>query len=481
MIRRELFVGWIPNVAGRLSFSHIGKSSYPRRCQVENRGDAFGRRIAVAQERKLSDWLLPSWYFRALYGFSANWRFVLVARTVGDKFDAIARVQGEVLVFDGEDWDRLVSVGDETLSPADLFKAEVLPWASAARNGPDNAPLPEASLSALRRLSLFSFSVGIRRTGVLWLRPIYIASDVTFADDYVLEEHAPQSDDLRYLANQAFFFLKDISHNHRHHDPGSDTITEVGLVDHNRTWAISTHYRIHRKVVELRRSKDPEAFYGASGMLAYLSSLRKALQSLPRFERPRGPLSYNNAEIEASIKAETEVLKWRQTQINITKTAFPALSLALIALTGYEDGTFGGFLRKGAVAFSSNHPLRSIGILLVLLVIAPFYYQVLQVHRLPFIVHAKRILVTRAVTVHGIFWLLVSAFMFSTAALQLGLNHLLDQLWAGWLRRHAQGVSWALTLGALGLSTLTVYALPFWPTRHDLKRAMGSWLRTLRS
>lgn len=482
MIRSELFVGWIPNVAGRLSFSHIGMSSYPRRCRVENTGGPYGRRVAVAQERRLSDWLLPNWYFRALYGFSADWHFVFVARTVGDPFDHIARLEGEVMVFDKVDWRRYADSADgEPTAPCEVFDSEVMPWASEPRAMAAADTLPESALARLRESALFSFAVGVRRSGVVWLRSLAFASDLAFADDYASGAHAPTASEILHLANQVFFFLKDISHNHRHHHPGSDTITEVSRVDHRRTWAIATHYRIHRKVVEMRRSTDPEAFYGASGMLAYLSSLRKAVSTRAQKDQSRGPLSYNNAEIESSIKAETEVMRWRQAQTNITKTALPALALALVALTGYEPGTLGGTLREAARIFYGAHHFYSVGLLALMAFVAPFYYQIWHIHRAAPIVYAKRILVTRAVAAHGIFWLLVSAFMFCTAALLLALSAVFAQPWAWWARQHGQELSWILVSGAAGLSLLLIYALPFWPTRHDARRAFKHWWAGLRS
>lgn len=231
----------------------------------------------------------------------------------------------------------------------------------------------------------------------------------------------------------------------------------------------------------MRRSTDPEAFYGASGMLAYLSSLRKAVTTRAQKDQSRGPLSYNNAEIEASIKAETEVMRWRQTQKNITKTALPALALALIGLTGYDPGTLGGTLRAAAKTFYGAHQLYPAGLLALMAFVAPFYYQIWHIHRTAPIVHAKRILVTRAVAAHGIFWLMVAAFMFSTAALLLGLSAVLTQPWAWWGRQHGQELSWLLVVGAAALSLLLIYALPFWPTRHDARRSLAHWWTGLRS
>lgn len=480
MIRSEISIGWIPNVAGRLSFSHIGKSTYPRRCAVENTGNSLGRRIVVAQARRLSDWLLPNWYFRALYGYSADWHFVLVARTGGDRFDHISRLEGEVLIFDKTDWGRTIDLphGGGT-APADIVKSGLLAWARVPRSQSVD-PLPEEALERLRSSALFSFAVRVRRSGVIWLRPLSFASDLVFADDYLSEPHTPRPAEIRHLANQVFFFMKDISHSHRHHHPGSDTITEVGPVDPRRTWAINTHYRIHRKVVEMRRSSDPEAFYGASGMLAYLGSLRKAVTNKAQREQARSALNFNNAEIEGSIKAETEVMKWRQTQKNITKTAFPALAIALISLGGYEEGTLGSHMRNFATEFYSKHPIYSLGALALLVTLAPLYYQIWNLGRASPVILAKRILVTRPVAVQGVFWFILSGFMFLSSALLLALQSILHAPWADWGRAHAQELSWLILAASAGISLMCIYLLPFWPTRHDAGHALRDWFNGLR-
>jgi hypothetical protein len=228
----------------------------------------------------------------------------------------------------------------------------------------------------------------------------------------------------------------------------------------------------------MRRSGDPEALYGAMGILAYLSSLRKAAaRGYARLERPRGPLSYNNTEIESSIKSATEVVRWRQTQKNIAKTAFPALAIALVGMTGYERGTLGGFLRAAANEFFVRHPIYTLTLMVALAISAPFYYQLLHIHRLSPVLRAKRVLVTRTIAVHGVFWLIVSAFMFCTSILLFALKAVLAEPWAGWGRSHAQELAWIVVGGAAALSVLLIYALPFWPTRHDLFRAVAKRFR----
>jgi hypothetical protein len=141
----------------------------------------------------------------------------------------------------------------------------------------------------------------------------------------------------------------------------------------------------------------------------------------------------------------------------------------------------GGALRLFASQFFREHPLYALGLLTLFIGLAPFYYQIWHIHRAAPVVHAKRILVTRAVAVHGLFWLLVSGFMFTVAGTLLALQTLLAAPWATWGREHAQDLSWTMVVGSAGLSLLLIYALPFWPTRHDARRALSGWMARLRT
>lgn len=414
-MRGDLFVGWIPNVAGRLSFSHIGASDYPSKCLKVNYGTGRGRRLAVAQRRKLNDWLLPDWYLKFLYGYSSDWMFVLVAETAGDKFDQVARLEGEIFILDQQSWSSWQSGEAGPLTMRDHFVDNICAWARLSP--PTRSDKLDQDLNALRKESLFSFSVKIRRSGVLWMSPVYVASDIKFAPTYVKGETAPSAEDLSYVANQAFFFLKDISHKHQHHPNTSDTITELGKLDRRNSWVIQTHYRIHRKIIELRRSRDPKKLYNASGILAYLNALRKAAHFTTLTKR-RGPLTYNHSEIEQSLKSTLEVMKWHQTQMNIIRTAFPVLLIAIVGIAGYSNGELGYYIRALINSSLSNSPGRWIPVVALGMVFAPFYYGVWAANDLPIVVDAKRILVNLPRQLHSAMWAVGAAFFLTLAVAQ---------------------------------------------------------------
>lgn len=471
------YIGWIPNVAGRLSFSHIGASNFPTRCVWQNTGNAIGRRIAVAQKRRLADWLLPDFYFKVLYGFSATWRFVLVANSEADPTDQIARLKGEIFVLQESEWDRLFQTSnDELLTPKGVFEQITSNWARKRRNSRAKDELPGVLLQQLRSFSLFSFILCIRRSGVVGLKMNMSATGLAFADDYTDGERTPNSDDIAYIANQAFFFLKDISHIHRHHPPGTDTIVEVCEIDTRKTWAINTHYRIHRKVVEMRRSKSPKILYKTLGVLAYLSAMTKAVW--PHTGAKGKPVAYNNAEIESSIKADLEVRKLDQTQRNIIKTALPVLCIAFINITGYDKDDFGGNIRYIINNYSHTHPRQLLAVGLSFLLTVPFYYGIVEVHDLPFVIRLKRILVASNQTIHGVIWIVISLCAFGIALAELMLAHFAALPTAFLLRSHLRIWSWLAALLPMMIVCFLSYFMPFWATRRDLTHAVATALST---
>lgn len=478
-MRGNTFIGWIPNVAGRLSFSHIGSTNFPTRCLKNNQGNGFGRRLAVAQRRKLNDWLLPDWYFKFLYGFSSDWIFVFIGESCPDRFDQIARMQGELFVIEKCTWE-LIADHDGYVSLKDYFVGEFFPWVKERISELPSGRIPEKSAQHIREHSLFSYIVKIRRSGVLWMLPNHIASDIHFSEGYIQSEQPPSGNDVAYVANQAFFFLKDISHKHQHHHQSSDTITELGRLDKRHSWIAQTHYRIHRKIIELRRSSNPRKLYNASGILAYLNALKSAV-NFTAVTKHRGPLTYNHAEIEQSLKSSLEVMKWKQAQLNIIKTALPALSLAALGVMGYEEGSPGKTFRDVMISMVGDSSTRWVTVIALAAIAAPFYYGVWRVSELPIVVNAKRILVNIPKQAQSLTWFM-GFVLFATLALSQG--HIVQAcrsliLSAG-MEVNGEIISWAIVALSISITYIGISSLPIFVTTKDLLLRLWDILRNFR-
>ncbi len=188
--------------------------------------------------------------------------------------------------------------------------------------------------AVLDRLAVFVIKCEIARTGFVTLSESNRRRDVEFASS-VTDRPAPLDDKAaRYLCNQAYFFLKDIAHVHRHHHPRSDTITAAYASDREESWIRETQYSIHRRVVTLRRNASAMNLYDSLGIMAYMASFAKIVEESKASskEGAKIALQYNLPELESSIKASLESRRWVRVQTNLVLTAIPALLIALASL-----------------------------------------------------------------------------------------------------------------------------------------------------
>jgi hypothetical protein len=324
----------------------------------------------------------------------------------------------------------------------------------------------------LTRQAVISIECEIDRAGIATLSEKARRDNVEFAAS-VSDAPAPLNDvSARYLCNQAFFFLKDIAHVHRHHHHRSDTITAAYPSDRANSWVRETQYSIHRRVVALRRTPTPLNLYDALGIMAYMASFTKIATELGgKSEGIETALQYNTSEIENSIKASLESRRWNRTQFNLILTAIPALFLAMAAflkptLTLSPVVSNAPKTLFDATRFALEAALSPdlYGLLSVVLFFAfvPVVYGVFDPRRTIYILNIKRVITVwprdRQVTI----WLIVAG-MFFLAAAYLGYEA-------------ASGVStpklgWSV-LGGSVISLLTsIIGFPYIFTIPDL------WLR----
>jgi hypothetical protein len=105
----------------------------------------------------------------------------------------------------------------------------------------------------------------------------------------------------RYLAEQAYFFLRDMAHAHQHHEPQTDTL--LGLQDtdlHDEEWRNRLLFAMHYHVIAQRRARDPAALAHAQGVIAYAKSF-EALSN--RRLDPRELVKFEAEALNASVAA----------------------------------------------------------------------------------------------------------------------------------------------------------------------------------
>ena len=318
------FTGWIPNVAGRLSFSHIGQTKHPGPCRVYNEDDGVFRLVLCAQRRNLADALLAPGYFKFVYGFDPAWHFVFLASTEAEGDDSRARLKGHVYAFSKNQWlNGACSAVEDAISEAEVSFQECHANLDVSRQGEIH--------DELIKMASYYTPCELSRDGVTTLEDISSSKEVFFSTG--ITKAPAQVGDMasRYLANQSYFFLKDISHHHRHHHRRADTITVAHPSD-GGVWVRETQYGIHRRVIEKRRSRAPMVLYDALGVMAYLKSFRDLVKARNNKNWSDALGDYSLKETEDSLKSSLEKHRWNRVQWNLIFTAIPTLLLTLTAL-----------------------------------------------------------------------------------------------------------------------------------------------------
>lgn len=389
------YIGWIPNVAGRLSFSHIGQTRHPSSCRTLNEDDSVRRLVICVQDRALSDALVSGAYFKFVYGFDPKWTFALVGYSEPDGRDKRAKLSGKIYIFNRTRW--MNAVGSQR-SGEDLIE-QLMDAASSVIDEPGSIDTLIAGPLAiieeqLRSSAVYVCDCKLDRNGIAKLSEEARAEGLIFTPAVTQPARSLDQSAQRYFCNQAYFFLKDISHNHRHHHAKADTITAAYVDDEERSWVRETQYGIHRRVVKIRRSKSPQSLYDALGLMAYMKSFKAVVEELPRDAGKQYVEQYNLDETEDSIKATAEGRKWDRVQKNLILTAFPALLLGIAALLktpvpGAEDSIFDSVRIWLSVIYPNN--IKGVLAILATAILMPFVYGAVDITRLEVVQTAKRL------------------------------------------------------------------------------------------
>lgn len=278
------YVGWIPTVNARLSFRHIGEAIHPTRSVYANVITPAERYVLAYQRRNLSDALFqPITHF--LWGISGSFWFVLSAASNSAPLDS-TKLTGKVCIFKSKrDW-----------RGANENK---LRTAIRLLNDLRFALLPDrfAQMSrAFNKVNDYSFACAdvtidfiLDRDGtVLFGKPQFKDSELQYAS----EDYARQlgHDFGKWIVDQSYFFLRDLSHTHKHHAPTSDTI----LITQDRDrediqWRKNVIYSLYYHIIRTRRFGDAESQFQSLGVHAYCMSFKgicppEALRQIPRFD-----------------------------------------------------------------------------------------------------------------------------------------------------------------------------------------------------
>jgi hypothetical protein len=171
------------------------------------------------------------------------------------------------------------------------------------------------------------------------------------------------------LAAQAFFFLRDIGHTHKHHSPKTDTIVDLHEFDavNDFDWRLATLYSIYRRIISYKRSDIIEQQISSVGLLAYAQAFKNicredAIIHLPVF--------YDDS-MRASIQAnETKIRFRRQNLIDLltgTRTIIFAILGLVFSIVGLANLDKSGKIKPATwildfAQYAASYPFIVFGI-----------------------------------------------------------------------------------------------------------------------
>lgn len=346
----------MPTVLGRLSFSAIGLTDHPAPCETANVADNYSRFIVSCQTRDTLDAIVPFKHKLTKYwiGLEGHMFFACVARCPVRGLSRLDSLSGSLFVFHNEAmWfpepDRIIRFAQKRLKEIDKHQSDL---AYLAEHGTENL-LDREFLGEyekltrnLQSLSSFSCSFELLRTGEI---------ELSWSPDIPASPYAPRmpsgiEGELTRLdvVAQLFYYIKDISHTHQHHNPRTDTVTTIyEALNDEILWRIFTLYSIYKKIIQYKRVKDELAAVTSRGTLAYAQAFRSICEKSPRldaeyktsalpdFDDSSLLISLDAAESEGRARREMRTTSW---VILITVTiGFFGTVFALFSLLQFSD------------------------------------------------------------------------------------------------------------------------------------------------
>ena len=273
------YVSWLPTVAGRLSYRHIGNASHPTQSTYENAyfKEARSRIIVGYQERDLSDA-----YFKTLTHWLSgrSGKFLFTFSAVNCTSDP--SIFGNISIFflSKNSMDAIQSIIDYNIKHlrANKFQENYIDGAKNLRD----IEFHSAALSDI------SVKFKLKRTGeVEFSEPEFSNLDI---QTETLRNKGNKIDFEKWIADQTYFFMRDIVHVHQHHENSTDTIllTQPSSIGEEE-WRSNILYSLYYHAIALKRHGDSFRLAQAEGILAYAQSFSGISRSdgvtLPKYQR----------------------------------------------------------------------------------------------------------------------------------------------------------------------------------------------------
>lgn len=261
-----LYKGWIPTVAGRLSFRSIGLTSLDNQSIFRNEvfldGGKRKRYVVAYQRRQLSDAPIVL-LANKLFGQSGDFLFVLIGHTTLDKPPHENSFVGDIRIFIRGSWKESKKRLNELIrnrEPDETYESFY--------------PKFDACEKLVDRSADCKVSFSLDRNGFVTLSDLQI-NHLTLPKNGDEVQHA--------IVNHCYFYLRDICHIHQHHAPRSDRLLTVLGEEAGQDkdkWKRHVLYSLLYQIIHAKRKSNTAAQARVRGIIAYTQTFEK-LAALP--------------------------------------------------------------------------------------------------------------------------------------------------------------------------------------------------------
>jgi hypothetical protein len=301
----KTYIGWVPTILGRLSWTLIGivsqrghVSRFPKDQngvfivhQRRDLGDAYFKRV-----RSAFNWF-KSEVFGSLGLETTNTIFNYYCVAVKDgevlKGRVLTTTARNTVISDWIDEEKKKNPTLDEIQLAQTISDKVKNFVLA-----HNENVKNRDYGRFKNRAIHSTEFVLKRNGIakITVVPAVESPEADSSTDY-----SDQS--VLNLAEQAFYFLRDISHIHQHHSSTSECQINLRECDPENSWAENIHKDLQRAIVHARRAKsDPTALHNALGITQYIRSFEK-ISELEKFDIVK-PLNWDL--LERSVKSERD-------------------------------------------------------------------------------------------------------------------------------------------------------------------------------
>ncbi|MFK7867510.1 MAG: hypothetical protein AB8B77_08740 [Alphaproteobacteria bacterium] len=364
------WIGWVPSITGRLSFSLIGHSEFPYPAKYFNSIRRNKRYVIVYQKRWPRDGVLLSIKIIRDLMEEKNRGFGAEPKTES-RFHHCFFIANSNIKEVGSD-ELLIGTIYFVRNYKKLDNLNKKINAFMEKHTQQDISCLEGDFTKIKAVldtEIVQFNVALKRSGK--------AEISVNGDGYESSEHA------KPLANSAYFFLRDIAHQHKHHSPTKDTIATLNDI---KEWKFLTLQSLMHAVLSGKRTFSTST--NAAGILAYARSFCRTIVRPSIKSSPPQLQQIYDAVMSDEILASHSILQARKNAKRSARnhkiSTFTAIMLGYLAITVSAFGILGSksleghgrsgmeeFL-AGVLQFSISSPYA---LLVPLVIILAFIYQ----------------------------------------------------------------------------------------------------------